>query len=201
MRLLFAARLSKRGDARTGIDTQDQDVRAWAEANGHTIVAVTVDEQSGRIHPRHRKDLGVWLTEPSRIAQYDGIVAATMDRLSRSWCDVPQMREWAEAAGKTLFVVQPNLKWPCPEDPYMNRTWDDAAAMASEEWDLISQRYRRMQAHLKDNGYLVGCAAFGFRIVRAADSSHKTLAVDPREARRPCLALASLYCARSFPES
>jgi hypothetical protein len=47
MRLILAARLSRRSDGQTGIETQDEDAREWAEANGHTIVAVAKDTKSG----------------------------------------------------------------------------------------------------------------------------------------------------------
>jgi site-specific DNA recombinase len=164
MQLLIAARLSRAGDG-AGIETQDEDARTWAEANGHEVIGIAADDGvSGKVHPRSRPQLGPWLTDPRLITRYEGIVAAKADRISRSWFDVPEMRKWAEDTGKTLFVVQRNLQWPAPGDPYMNRAWNDATATANEEWELTSQRYRRKHQWLRDNGYLVGRPPFGYRV-------------------------------------
>jgi hypothetical protein len=46
VRLVLAARLSQNHDGQTGIETQDQDARAWAERNGYEIIAVAADTPS-----------------------------------------------------------------------------------------------------------------------------------------------------------
>jgi hypothetical protein len=57
--------------------------------------------------------------------------------------------------------------------------------MAHEEWLSSSERYTRMQSHLRSQGFLVGKAPFGYRIVCAGACGytgeskcphHKTLA-------------------------
>jgi site-specific DNA recombinase len=180
VRLLLAARLSQNHDGQTGIETQDQDARAWAERNGHTIVAVAADKKSGKYAMHERPNLRPWVTEPGKMALYDGIVAARQDRLSRArWRDESDIRRWAEDHGKQLFIVTPELHWP-PANMAEQITWDVLAAQAHQEWVNTSMRYRRMHQYLRENDALVGRPPFGYRIVGQAKS--KTLELDLVEA-------------------
>jgi len=56
MRLILAARLSRLSDGQTGIETQDEDAREWAEANGHIIIAVAADTKTGTAAMWERKN-------------------------------------------------------------------------------------------------------------------------------------------------
>ena len=163
MRLLLAARLSRLRDGATGIETQDEDAREWAETNGHTIVAVAADSKPGPTPMWDRPNLRPWVTDPAHMATYDGIVAAKQDRLSRAdWSDEAKIRLWAEDNGKTLFIVDRNLQWP-PIDADGRERWNYGAEQARREWEETSKRYRRMQKSLRDQGYLVGRANYGHR--------------------------------------
>ena len=179
MRLLLAARLSQDQAGQTGLDTQDQDARAWAERNGHEVIATAADNISGRTSPRDRPNLGPWLTEPHLIARYDGIIVSKLDRLSRGrdW----GIRSWAEEHRKKLIVVSPELSWP-PEkgDTATPLIWDNLVNIASAEWENTSLRYQRMQAHLRGLGSFVGRPPFGYRI--AGEAKSKTLEIDPAQA-------------------
>jgi site-specific DNA recombinase len=179
VRLLLAARLSQDRAGQTGLDTQDTDARAWAERNGHTVVATAADKISGRTSPFDRPHLGPWLTEPHLVSRYDGIVVSKLDRLSRGrdW----GIRAWAEENRKKLIVVNPELSWP-PEkgDAVTPLIWDNLVNIASAEWENTSMRYQRMQAHLRGLGSFVGRPPFGYRIVGEAKS--KALAIDPVQA-------------------
>ena len=142
MRLLLAARLSQlvRGNE-TGIDTQDEDAREWALRNGHTIVGVAADDISGTVSPFRRRNLGPWLTDPNRVAMYDGILVTKLDRLTRrrDW----DIRQWAEEHGKKILVVSPELVWPpAPGDTTTATTWDLLVKLAASEWINTSQRYK-----------------------------------------------------------
>ena len=69
MDLLLAARLSQeRGGSQTGIETQDQDARAWAERNGHRIIAVAADKKSGT-RAMHERPPGS-STSTTTLSQY-----------------------------------------------------------------------------------------------------------------------------------
>lgn len=163
MRLILAARLSRLSDGQTGIETQDDDAREWAEANGHTIVAVAADSKPGPTPMEERPNLKPWVTDPAHMATYDGIVAAKQDRLSRAdWSDEARIRLWAEKHGKTLFIVDRNLQWP-PIDADGRERWNYGAEQARREWEETSKRYRRMQRNLRSQGFLVGRAHYGHR--------------------------------------
>src|ERR1700750_35218 len=177
MRLVLAPRLSQLSRVgETGIDTQDEDARLWAERNGHTIVGVCADDISGVISPFKRKELGPWLTDPDRLQMYDGILATKMDRYTRSrdW----GIRQWAEKHGKKLLIVSPELVWPPePSDATTPIIWDNLVNIAISEWQNTSQRYRRMLKRKRDQGYFTGKRPYGYRIV--AVEGGKILEPDP----------------------
>src|SRR5258708_2242523 len=94
VRVIIAARLSQeRGKTQTGIDSQDEDAREWAEEKGHEVVETVRDKQSGTLAMWQRPNLRPWVTQPDLMARYDGIVAAKQDRLSRAkWRDETDIR-------------------------------------------------------------------------------------------------------------
>ena len=174
MRLLLAARLSKEADGQTGIETQDAQVQAWAKLNAHAIVHVAADSKSGATHPWDRPNLRPWVTEADKLAQYDGIVAYRLDRLSRGDNQSTNaIEKWAHDHGKVL-LTEDGLRYPCEGAEGIR--WDVTKRIAHEEWLKASERYKRMQAHLRDSGYLVGRAMYGYRV--AQDGPHKTLVPD-----------------------
>src|SRR6266516_3011919 len=117
MKLLHAARLSRLGDASTGLDKQDDVSRRYAIIGDHETTGTAADaDVSGGVSPWKRPDLGPWLTDPAKIASYDGIIASALDRLGRSARDLAQLRDWAEDNGKQLIVISPPLQWPPADD-------------------------------------------------------------------------------------
>lgn len=180
MRVLVAARLSRLADGQTGLDTQDAGVRQWAEANGHRIIFVVADRKSGTSHPWERKNLKPWVTEPHLIAQYDAIAAFKIDRLSRGDdASTSKIEKWALDNGKQLLTAD-GLYYPC--EGVDSIRWDAMKRLAHQEWLGYSEKYRRMQKHLRENGFLIGGRApYGFRIVTVEGTEHKTLEPDPVE--------------------
>lgn len=175
--LLQAARLSQQIDGQTGMESRDEEVRAWAVANEHKIVATAADYASGAKNPFERKELGPWLTDPHQIVQYQGIVGASIDRLSRDCGNLDNLKKWVEENGKTLFVVSPPLRWPIPKDDKLRMVyqiqWDLLAILAEAELAAISERYRKMKTFLKGNGTVWGRAMFGYEIT--GEPKSKTL--------------------------
>lgn len=198
MRLLLAARLSRIAEGQTGIETQDQYTREWAERSGHTIVHVAADKKTGTSQPWERKNLRPWVTEPDKLGQYDAVVAHRLDRLSRGDDEsTSAIEDWARRNGK-LLLTEDGLVYPCEGADGIR--WDVAKRIAHEEWLKTSERYRRMQAHLRDNKFLVGDKPFGYRIICAEGCDpevkdcghHKTLGKDPATAPY-ALAMAQKY--------
>lgn len=186
MRLLLAARLSRVASGQTGIESQDKLTREWAERSGHVVTAVAADKRSGTSHPWNRPNLRPWVTEADKLAQYDGVVAYRLDRLSRGDdASTSAIEDWARKHGK-LLLTEDGLIYPCEGAEGIR--WDVTKRIAHEEWLKTSERYRRMQAHLREGGYLVGDASFGYRIAcaeRCGESGrecrhHKVLEPDPK---------------------
>ena len=191
MRVIIAARLSRKGKRQTGIDTQDLDSRDWAEENGHEIIEVVADKKSGIVAPFDRPNLKPWVTEPDHMALYDAIVVARHDRLSRAdWSDEARIRLWAEENRKTLILVDQNLEWP-PRTPEDRERWNNAAEQSRRYWEITSKNYQRMQRGLRENKFFVGKRSFGYQIVGATcgkslcecEEDHKLLEIDESEAK------------------
>lgn len=175
MRVLIVARLSRKADGQTGIETQDHLTRQWTERNGHTVREVVADSRSGTTQPWDRPNLRPWVTDPARIGQYDAIAAYRLDRLSRGDDEsTTRIEDWAREHGK-LLLTEDGLIYPCEGNDGIR--WDVTKRIAHQEWLNASERYTRMQRHLRANGYLVGRPPFGYVIVPSGD--HKRLAIDP----------------------
>ena len=170
-RWLIAARLSRvakkdreRGDdVIDGIQTQDQQSAEWTQQQGHVVVDVTKDRNiSGAVPPWERPELGPWLTDPTKLVQYDGIVAHDVSRLSREYFDLAWLRKWAEQNNKKLYVIKERLRWPDNRDGTL---WVVAAERAYEERKDIIERVSRELGALREAGKLVGRPSFGYTSV------------------------------------
>jgi site-specific DNA recombinase len=183
MRLLQSARLSRLGDASTGLDKQDAAAERYAFINGDTIVAKAEDTNvSGSTDPFTRPDLGPWLTKPALMAQYDGIIAAMLDRLGRSARYLSKLREWADDNGKTIIVINPPLRWPVePNDIGSKIMWSLLSVLAEIELDTITLRSAETRAKLLADECLVGRVAYGYQIIPKPGSVHKIMSPDPFE--------------------
>jgi hypothetical protein len=115
------------------------------------------------------------VTDPGKIAQYDGVVAAEFDRLSRGdKQSTNAIEKWAHDHGKVILTID-GLKFP--SEGMEGAIWDFKARQSHQEWLNTSKRYRRMIKHLKDNGYMTGRPCFGFKVV--PKDNHKTMVPDP----------------------
>jgi len=182
-RVLVAARLSRINNGEQGrIDRDDADARAWAESRSDVeIVAVSEDAGvSGATSPFKRPSLGHWLTDPGALAQYDEIVASSIDRLGRSARDLQELRHWAEDNGKTIRILTPELVWPLPEGvagATGRIIWEVLGALSQIERELIKERYANQRNALLDKGAFVGKPPWGYIVV--GDKFNKSLEPDP----------------------
>jgi hypothetical protein len=127
-----------------------------------------------------RPNLGKWVTSPEFIAKYDGIVAATFDRLSRQNAqDERKLRDWAEDHGKTLFIVDDDMQWPPSSDwdatQIQDETdrWNAKQSQAHREWLKTSKRYTKMQAGKIKRNSITGRPNYGYAII-TVDRGRKT---------------------------
>jgi DNA invertase Pin-like site-specific DNA recombinase len=188
MRLLLVARLTGTADRQIRIEAEDQEARDWAERRGHQIIAVAADRKWRAKGMWERPNLRSWVTDPAKIAKYDGIVAAKQDRLSRArWRDEIEIRWWAEEHRRELFIVSPELHWP-PRGIAEQVTWELEAARSRAEREIISSRHQRTHPYVSDRGYLVGGPPFGYKVVTTDE--HETLDLIEVEAAaiRDCVA-------------
>lgn len=164
MKLLLAARLSRlgtKGQDGLGIETQDKRSREWAIREGHEVIDIAADHKSGTVAPWDRPHLKPWVTDPAKMAMYDGVLAYKNDRLSRgAWDDETRIRQWAQEHGKRL-VIADGPQWP-PRDDGDFWSWTAQAKLARQEWEAIRERSMRAQKELLERGKLVGRPPFGY---------------------------------------
>lgn len=179
MRLLHAERLSRLTDNTTSVDKQDAEAITYANAYGHEIVASAADNDvSGDIPPFERPELGPYLTDPELIGQYDGIIAAHLDRLGRNARQLAAFREWCEDHHKTIITVEPKVDWSSDIGQLI---WGIMSWLAEQELKAVKRRTQGTFAWLRDNGYLTGKCPFGFRIVEieVGGKTRKIIEPDP----------------------
>lgn len=81
-------------DASTSIERQREAIGAWAAGNGHIVMAITEDvDVSGAASPFERPALGKYLNG-HKDGWWDVLVAAKLDRISRSIRDFGGLVAW-----------------------------------------------------------------------------------------------------------
>lgn len=166
-RVLVAARLSRTSGGPSRIERDDEAARAWAQANGRTVVATSEDPGvSGSVSPFKRKGLGPWLTDSFLLTEYDEIVASSVDRLGRNFRDMCTLRDWCEDTGKRITVLEPPLHWPPATDDMLTPIiWDLLARFAEWELQTITKRHGAARAKVRENRAFIGKPPFGFEVV------------------------------------
>lgn len=190
-KLLQAARLSRLGDASTGLEKQDLECQQYATIGGDEIIATAADtDVSGDVAPWLRPKLGPWLNDPELIDSYDGIIASHIDRLSRNTIHFMRLLQWADEQGKVIITTgEQGIDFSTPVGKLLGYiiSW-----LGEQELAAIKRRSADTQKWLKDNDYLVGRFPYGYRAVPSGD--HKTLEPDPEQAPR-VREMAEMYLA------
>ena len=166
MRLLGAKRVSHDTDASTSDERQDEQIRLTARARGDDLVDVTKDlDVSGAVSPFDREGLGPWLTEPAKISQWDGLIVAKLDRLTRSVRDFDDLRLWCDKHGKVIISVAESLDLSTS----VGRMFAGLLAMFAQfERDRMSERRAEAARKIYANGGYNGgqSLTWGYRPVR-----------------------------------
>ena len=163
-RVLGAARLSHDTDASTSIERQREAIGGWSRAQGHQVVAITEDtDVSGSIAPQERDGLGPWLSN-GKVGQWDVLVVAKLDRVSRSLMDFASLLEWCQDHGKVLVSVSEGLDFGTPTGQFIGKI-----LVLFAEWERQTMRERRSDAARKlinRGGYNGGSSMpWGYRAV------------------------------------
>jgi DNA invertase Pin-like site-specific DNA recombinase/uncharacterized protein (DUF427 family) len=115
MRALGAVRLSNLTDETTSPERQTEQITGFAGIHGHTVVRITEDlDVSGATRPFDREELGPWLEDPDKISQWDCLIVAKLDRLTRSLSDFDEFRKWCDEHGKTFMSVSESIDLSTP---------------------------------------------------------------------------------------
>jgi DNA invertase Pin-like site-specific DNA recombinase len=166
IRLLPVIRLSLLTDETTSPKRQLGSIKKWVGANDETYCLVEGKAEdldvSGAVSPFARKELGAWLKE-ERLKDWDGLIVAKLDRLSRSLKDFVLLWEWLDARGKTLVCLDPQIDMTSPMGRALAKF---LMTFAELERDMIAARVKDAYTHLKASGqYAGGVVPFGFRPV------------------------------------
>lgn len=178
VRALGASRLSRLKDESTSIQRQRKQITLTAQVRGDRLIHITEDSDvSGSVSPFEREDLGPWLTEPAKIAQWDVLVIAKLDRLTRSLKHFDEMVSWLDRHGKTLVSVSESLDLSSST----GRMFANLLAMFAQfERERIGERRREAGVHMRANGWWQGGQPpYGRRPVQVGN--HQILEVCPEE--------------------
>jgi site-specific DNA recombinase len=175
MRALGARRLSRKTDESTSIERQGEQIDLSARIRGDHLVYMTEDtDVSGSISPFERADLGPWLTDPDLIAEWDVLIVAKLDRLTRSLKHFDELIAWLDQHGKTLVSVSESLDLSTS----IGRMFANLLAMFAQfERERIGERRREAGVTLRENGWWQGGQArYGYKPVKV--DNHWVLQVD-----------------------
>jgi site-specific DNA recombinase len=178
MRALGARRLSNRTDESTSIERQGEQIQLSAQLRGDELVHMTQDtDVSGAVSPFERADLGPWLTDPAKVAKWDVLIVAKLDRLTRSLIHFNELIDWLDRNSKTLVSVSESLDLSTSH----GRMFANILAMFGQfERERMSERRAERARDDKERGwYGGGRYKFGYKPVKV--DSHFELEPDPEK--------------------
>lgn len=176
MRVLIAIRQSKRRELSESPETQRRDIAAWAAQQGHEVIGEAVDVGvSASVPPDRRPELGPWLTDPQKLAEWDILAVWKIDRAVRSathfWGDlVPMLTE----LGKSVVAVTEGVNTLTTSATELGFR----VGMAQDELSRLRDRARASRAALRRAArYAGGPPPFGYYAVKTPEGYK--LAIDP----------------------
>jgi DNA invertase Pin-like site-specific DNA recombinase len=122
-----------------GLEAQEAAVRSWAAYRGVEVVAVEVDVCSGAMPPTDRPGFGRALARLGR-GQADCLVAAKLDRVTRSSRGLVDVLDLAREHGFALVLLDPEVDTTSPAGRFMVGILAEVAAL---ERELIRERTRQ----------------------------------------------------------
>jgi site-specific DNA recombinase len=118
---------------------------------------------SGSVPPWDRPGLGSWLKE-DRLGEWDGLICAKLDRLTRSLLDFERLVRWLQERGKVLVCLDPAIDLTTPAGKAFAQV---IVVFAEFERATIGARtrdaYRKLQL---DGKYPGGQLGFGYKAVK-----------------------------------
>lgn len=180
LRLLLAARKSRKGDDDALYERQDHRAKTWAEREGHAIIGTAADVKSGTTAPWTRRNLKPWMTDPARLVMFDAILVSDTDRLSRGTDeDFHYIEDWCYRNRKRILVAD-GPQFPPREGPMGDSDryqWIAQKRAARTYWEAVRDKHADTREVIRANGGAIGRAPFGYRVEGA--KLRKTFAPDP----------------------
>lgn len=173
---LIATRLSHKTDESTSIERQKEQGILTAKVRGDSLIHVTEDTDiSGSVSPFLREGLGPWLTDPAKVAQWDVLIVAKLDRLTRSLSDFDELVGWLDRNNKTLVSVSESIDLSTST----GRMFCNLLAMFAQfERERMSERRKDAANKIRENGWWAGFGyPYGTKPVKVAD--HWEIEIDP----------------------
>lgn len=167
MRLLPTVRLSLENDESTSPERQMARMQTYAQLGNHTLIPIGPDDYdlgvSGSVSPWDRPGLGKWLKD-ERLGEWDGLIVAKLDRLTRSLLDFESLVKWLQERGKTLVCIDPAIDLTTPAGKAFAQV---IVVFAEFERETIRARTREAYDKLrKDGKYPGGQIGFGYMAVK-----------------------------------
>ena len=167
MRILPVIRLSLSTDNTTSPERQFESIERFAVYKSYELVEIRPEDYdldvSGAVSPFDRPGLGRWL-KPDRLDQWDALVVAKLDRISRSLFDFTALVHWLEAHGKALIILDPELDLTTKEGRAMANV---LMTFAEYEREVIGARVKDAYDKLVSEGkYTGGMVPFGYMPVK-----------------------------------
>lgn len=185
-------RVSTEGQVRNGqgLSIQERDVRAWAKANGHAVVAVCADEGlTGTLDADKRPGL-VKALNMIRSPEATALLVPSLDRLGRTVTvqEAALALIW-DAKGRVYSADQGEILEDDKDDPMRTAIRQMRGVMHQLDKALISKRLRAgRRAKAEQGGYVGGTMAYGFRLrdgqVEADPEEQKVVKMVGRLARK-----------------
>ena len=148
-----------------GPDSQIADIRKWAKANGHKVIAIYQDAISGKTDAIDRPGLSDALDQLRPPPRATGLVVARLDRLARSFTVQEAILAVIWQAGATAFSVDAGeVPQDDPDDPMRTAIRQIMGVIHQLDRALIVKRMRAGRTAKAAQGkHATGPYRYGYR--------------------------------------
>jgi DNA invertase Pin-like site-specific DNA recombinase len=176
--LVVVRRLSRKTDKTSSPQRQgDQIFAAVADADGHVIAWADDWEVSGATDPLTRRGFGPWLR--GEMGPYDGIVAASVDRVGRNVRDTLNTQTLLTDGGRIVVTADHAGVWDFSDSNQENE-WLMKAWGSQMELRVIQKRNRDEAIRARKAGEPKQRPSYGYMYVRLSPTGKVDhVALDP----------------------
>lgn len=165
MRLVSYLRVSSTGQLDGyGFDRQRADIKRWAKANGHKIVAEYTDTVTGKVDAPDRPGLTEALQMVRKPPEADGLVVGALDRLARALTTQEAILALVWREGGRVFTADGGeVLRDDPDDPMRTAIRQVQGVFAELDRKTVVKRLRDgRRAKAAANRHAVGPYRFGY---------------------------------------